>query len=187
MISSAEWQAQQLAKEAAAREVLASAFGCKATAAPARIRAGSLYVKVPVNTAVRAMMAFAAASEDSCLASVSSASAEGSEDARKYLASRCDAAEQSGDRAISVNIAVLRVAFPDPMHADQVAARSRALVERIAKADPREGNAIIYDGEIAGEWEHEARAILALTASPEPVSATSLGWWCRGSSVLARS
>lgn len=42
-----------------ARDVLASAFGAKATKAPDRIRAGNKYAQVPAGTAVRAMLAFA--------------------------------------------------------------------------------------------------------------------------------
>lgn len=46
--------------EQRARNALADAFGPKGTAAPDKIRAGSKYVTIPVNTAVRAMIAFAA-------------------------------------------------------------------------------------------------------------------------------
>ena len=46
--------------EQRARNALADAFGPKGTAAPDKIRAGSKYVTIPVNTAIRAMIAFAA-------------------------------------------------------------------------------------------------------------------------------
>lgn len=37
--------------------------------------------------------------------------------------------------------------------------RALALVRRIAAADPR--GPVLYEGEVAGEWEHEAKAIVA--------------------------
>lgn len=39
---------------------------------------------------------------------------EGVEDARKWVAARCDSADQSGARSITINTAVLRLAFPEP-------------------------------------------------------------------------
>ena len=84
---------------------------------------------------------------------------EGVEDARKYIASRCDAADQSGARSITFNTAVLRLAFPEPDATQTREAEAIALVREMADPDLQDVSISLHR-----TWQKQALRIAALNA-----------------------
>jgi len=76
-------------------------------------------------------------------------SADDREDARKYIAGRCDAAEERGDRAITVNIPALRLALSEPAPATDRAGEAEGrfwlIVHKPGNVPDRKGSWPIAD------------------------------------------